>query len=100
LNSPPFQNIEHVASGRSGSFWQQFGAIDQIAPSLSIIIIGDFGLGSDAPIILNYAMDRDDPPVFRLCWSENGRGNKWLQCAAGFNDFAQLIFPDVSASSD
>ena len=60
---PPFRTIAHcVVAGGSADFWPKFGALEQIVPSKALVI-GDFGLGSDAPIILNYACSASQPPV-------------------------------------
>src|SRR5260370_24350539 len=55
LQPPPFPTIalERAVSG-AGDFWERFGALDQIV-SEKALIIGDFGLGSDSPVILNFA---------------------------------------------
>ena len=45
--------------------WERFGALDQIVPEKALII-GDFELGSDSPIILDYSRDASNPPVLRL----------------------------------
>src|SRR5215212_3905729 len=55
LQSPPFRTVaEHAAAGGSGDFWPKFGALEQIVPE-KVLIVGDFGLGSDAPIALDYS---------------------------------------------
>ena len=40
---------EYAAGDGSGDFWPRFGALEQIVPE-KVVIIGDFGPGSDAPI--------------------------------------------------
>lgn len=88
--SPPFRSIaDHRAAGGAGDFWQRFGALDQIVPEKAICI-GDFGLGSDAPIILDYSRDRFDPPVLWLRWSE-GRCTEWVEGARNFDQFAEML---------
>jgi hypothetical protein len=68
----------------------QFGALDQIEPERALII-GDFGMGSDAPIILDYRNADSDPPVLRLRWSEGRDNNAWVRCAASFDEFADML---------
>jgi hypothetical protein len=65
LQPPPFPTVamERDAGG-AGDFWERFGALDQITPEKALII-GDFGLGSDSPIILDYLRDPICPPVLR-----------------------------------
>lgn len=53
-------------------------------------MIGDFGLGSDSPIILDYAQDSTNPPVFRLRWGQNGH-NEWVPGARDFDEFAIML---------
>jgi hypothetical protein len=93
LSSPPFHTIaDEVASASVvvvNEFWKRYGALDEIIPEKALIL-GDFGLGSDAPIILNYAVDALDPPVFRLRWIPN-QPNKWVQGARNFSEFVSLL---------
>ena len=93
LQPPPFHTIaQEVASVSSivvEEFWGRYGSLNEIAPEKALIL-GDFGPGSDAPIILNYAADPKDPPVFRLRWRE-GRATDWVQGARNFAEFASLL---------
>jgi hypothetical protein len=93
LYSPPFHTIaDEVASASVvvvNEFWKRHGALDEIIAEKALIL-GDFGLGSDAPIVLNYAVDALDPPVFRLRWVAN-QPNKWVQGARNFGEFASLL---------
>jgi hypothetical protein len=87
---PPFGTIAaERAAGRAGDFWERFGALHQIVPKKAVVI-GDFGLGSDAPIVLAYDRDTADPPVLRLRWSEGPR-TEWVEGARNFDDFAELL---------
>lgn len=91
LESPPFHSIaDEVKNARSGNFWQQCGALHQITPELALII-GDFGMGSDSPIVLHFRENAADPPVLRLRWSPKGEGNEWVQGARNFESFARLL---------
>jgi hypothetical protein len=47
-----------IANGHT--FWPPFCALEQITPDPSILI-GDFGLGSDSPILLDYMRDATKP---------------------------------------
>jgi hypothetical protein len=93
LCSPPFHTIaDELASASAvvvNEFWKRHGALDEIIAEKALIL-GDFGLGSDAPIILNYAVDAFDPPVFRLRWLPN-KATKWVQGARNFAEFALLL---------
>jgi hypothetical protein len=91
LQPPPFTTIARVrAAGGAGDFWERFGALDQIDPERALIL-GAFGLGSDSPIILDYASNPSNPPVLRLRWGFQGKGNEWVAGAVNFDEFAQML---------
>jgi hypothetical protein len=52
LYTPPFYTVAADIAGRQKrkhhTFWSTYAALDSISPELSLVI-GDFGLGSDAP---------------------------------------------------
>jgi hypothetical protein len=73
-----------------GIFWEKFAAIDQITPERALII-GDFGMGSDSPIVLDFRENEADPPVLRLRWGSRGEGSVWVQGATNFDSFAKLL---------
>lgn len=99
---PPFSTVA-TRMGNEDGFWERFGALEQIAPELSVFI-GDFGLGSDSPILLDYRHNISSPAVIRLKLNpllgetmSNGRkkvlgwANAWLRCADNFEDFADTL---------
>ena len=91
LTAPPFSTIaKERAAGGAGDFWERFGALDQIDPERALII-GDFGLGSDSPIILDYARNTTNPPVLRLRWGPQGKGNEWVIGACNFDEFSEML---------
>ena len=52
--------------------------------------IGDFGLGSDAPILLDYRESATNPRVIRLrC--KPGEPNRWVAMAPDFGRFVELL---------
>lgn len=52
------------------------------------VAIGDFGLGSDAPLVLDYRRSAESPSVLRLQW---GRvGNQWIKVADSFEEFVAI----------
>ena len=72
LQPPPLRTIvQERAAGGGGVFWERYGALDQIDPERALII-GDFGLGSDSQIILDFSRDAVNPPVLRLLWRPRG----------------------------
>jgi hypothetical protein len=88
LQCPPFATVAWwAAAGGSGDFWPTFGALDQIVPD-KVLIIGDFGLGSDAPIALDYSHGVK-PTVIRLHW--NYPRTEWVKCAESFEEFADML---------
>ena len=90
LQPPPFHTIaQERAAGGSGDFWERFGALSQIVPEAAVII-GDFGMGSDSPIILDFARNASNPPVCRLRWGPEQR-NEWVEGAPDFDAFAALL---------
>jgi hypothetical protein len=91
LQPAPFPTIaQERAKGGAGDFWERFGALDQIVPE-RVLIIGDFGIGSDSPIVLDFARDASNPPVLRLKWAPRGQGNQWVQGARDFDEFAEML---------
>jgi hypothetical protein len=90
LQPPPFRTItEEWTRGGAGDFWERFGALAQLEPDKALII-GDFGLGSDSPIILDYSADPSNPPVLRLRWV-TGAPNEWVRGAKDFDEFAEIL---------
>ncbi len=88
---PPFRTIAQVqAACGAGDFWERFGALQEIVPERALII-GDFGLGSDSPVVLDFARDASNPPVLRLRWGPRGQGNEWVQGARDFDEFAAML---------
>jgi len=93
LEAPPFRTVADEASRGAQKFWQTFGALHDITPDRALII-GDFGLGSDAPIILDYRKGGSNPLVLRLRWSEIAPGRpstQWVKGAESFEKFAEIL---------
>ena len=91
LMPPPFHTIEdEVKDGNK--FWTEFltnaGEIDYS----KALIIADFGLGSDSPIVLYY--DRLAPSVMYLKWSGGGTvpiKHSWILSHKSFTEFANEL---------
>jgi hypothetical protein len=91
LERPPFMTIAQVrALGGAGDFWERCGALDQIVAEKALMI-GDFSLGSDSPIILDFARHASNPPVLRLRWRVDGKRNGWVEGARDFDEFAEML---------
>jgi hypothetical protein len=89
LAAPPFYTIAELAHSDTANFWSRFGALEQIAPELSVDI-GDFGLGSDTAIVIDYRQGGSNPPVLRLKW-QRPNSNVWVRCANTFEEFADVL---------
>jgi hypothetical protein len=53
--------------------------------------IGDFGPGTDAPILLDYRESCEVPRVIRLRWSANGGENHWDMMAPDLETFVREL---------
>jgi hypothetical protein len=92
LKSPPFYTVAtRVRIQGPGKFWSNFAALEGISPELAVFI-GDFGLGSDSPILLDYRDERSNPAVIRLKWERQFcLSNVWVRCAKNFDEFADML---------
>jgi hypothetical protein len=92
LYPPPFRTVHECSRGPERSFWNSpMAAPDEISFDHAVVI-GDFGLGSDTAIILDYRKSRDNPCVLRLRWDEDGgENNHWLEVAPTFARFSELL---------
>jgi hypothetical protein len=110
LLSPPFNTVG-TRMTHGDKFWVRFGALEQISPERSVLI-ADFGLGSDSPILLDYRHDVSAPTVIRLRLNPihgetmaDGRkklvgwANAWLRCADTFDAFADMLGLEQGVSS-
>jgi len=108
---PPFSTVAERIAANEADFWSKFGALDQISPERSIFI-GDFGLGSDSPILLDYRNDSSTPSVIRLKLNpihgealKNGGkevlgwANLWMRCADTFDAFTDRLGLEQGVSS-
>jgi hypothetical protein len=86
LYAPPFQTVAEHLAGKGREFYARFGALDQLVPEAAVEI-GDFGLGSDAPILLDYRTDAAAPRVIRLLWPGSGSPNRWVEMSPDFANF-------------
>jgi hypothetical protein len=88
--SPPFVTVR--AEMGPGSYWCNPNcAVNEIDPDRTALI-GDFGLGSDAPIALAYRNELAEPSVIRLRWGREG--NHWVEVAPNVRAFVMALFPD------
>jgi hypothetical protein len=89
LLPPPFQTVAECAA--SNPFWLRPECAPAEIDLERALDIGDFGLGSDAPLILDYRANPAEPRVLRLRWSERGTDNHWVEAAPSFDAFARIL---------
>jgi len=81
----PFSTVQEAR--RSNTYWEdKRSALGEIDPELSLII-GDFGLGSDTAIILDYRTEK--PRLLRLHWGKEE--NHWVDCGLSVAELAAHI---------
>jgi hypothetical protein len=88
LYPPPFHTVRELNKTNAFWTWPQ-AAPDGIDFDLALEI-GDFGLGSDAPILLDYREDNVNPSVIRLRWRA-GVPNEWVVMAPDFQTFVEVL---------
>jgi hypothetical protein len=87
LLCPPFRSFrERIEAG--SSYWNgPDAALDQVDPDRALDI-GDFGLGSDTVLALDYRGSDTEPVVIRLQWRDAAAGgNRWVTVAPSFAEF-------------
>src|ERR1017187_5938775 len=93
---PPFYTVERQIRWEISDkfkYWEPYGALDQIDPGRALVI-GDFGLGTDSVIILDYRAEPANPAALRLRWHagyETPRPTNWIPCARNFEVFADML---------
>ncbi len=95
LLAPPFRTVRDSASSDSrryrSSWWSEpIAAATEIDFDLALDI-GDFGPGTDAPILLDYRVSPEAPRVIRLRWSPGESGNHWVTMAPDFETFVSEL---------
>jgi hypothetical protein len=85
LYSYPFYTISE-ARLRNEYWGHERNALEEVDPELSLVI-GDFGLGSDTALILDYRSER--PQLMRLKWGETE--NHWVECKLSIEDLADIV---------
>jgi hypothetical protein len=91
LNPPPFRTIRDRVKDKESPFWRHpMSAPSEIDFDLSVMI-GDFGDGSDAPILLDYRVNLEEPQVIRLRWRLPQNDNHWVVMAPDFETFVHSL---------
>ncbi|HKC51952.1 MAG TPA: hypothetical protein VKF60_14240 [Myxococcota bacterium] len=93
---PPFKTVfESLQEEGSQGFFHEYGAIDEIDPARTLVI-GDFGIGSDAPIALDYRISHS-PRVIYLYYEPMGQDldeecrTHWAVCCETFAAFSEAL---------
>ncbi len=92
LNQPPFPVVSSLVASN-----EQFWTSDQACPSgISFehtVVLGDFGLGSDAPIVLDYRTDALRPRVLRLRYGYVNATSQtdWVTAAVDFDAMCDIL---------
>jgi hypothetical protein len=81
---PPFCTVREVMSAEQHFWSDPHTVVEEIDPDLTLLI-GDFGLGSDSPLALDYRRSATEPCVIRLRWAQEG--NHWVELAPTFAGF-------------
>lgn len=55
------------------------------------VLIGDVGLGYDAPFALDYRTSNLNPRVIHYRWHEQTERSRWLEIAPDFQSFVHLL---------
>lgn len=97
LDPPPFSSVAERVTKKGGEaeFWQDFADPTGIVFARTVVI-GDFGLGSDAPIVLDYRGSAEHPRVLRLSYRVAGEAGmrprpQWVLFAETFDDFVAVL---------
>ncbi|OWK43490.1 hypothetical protein FRUB_03089 [Fimbriiglobus ruber] len=90
LFAPPFQTVARAVASGGKDFYSQFGALHELVPEAAIAI-GDYGLGADTPILLDYQNDPANPRVIQLEWPGDNGPNYWVVIAPDFASFVQEL---------
>jgi hypothetical protein len=90
LDPPPYTTVREQSA--RNPFWTDPMAAPAGIDFDRTIVIGDFGLGSDAPIVLDYRKGPTDPRVLRLRWCPGDTlKNEWVEVAPDFPAFVALL---------
>lgn len=89
LYFPPFPTVWSEMEMNPKSFWFDPRSATHELDPLRSVILGDFGPGSDAAMVLDFRGSLSNPCVMRLRWG--AEGNHWVRCFETFSDFAAIL---------
>lgn len=84
LYAPPLKFVSEDETNRN---WAGYNADSIIEPS-SLLLIGDFGMGSDSPIAIRYLSDQPGQ-IYYLEWTE--RKVNWKLLSSSFEEFCNVL---------
>lgn len=87
LQRPPFATVRDLSA--SNPFWTLPSSDPEGLDFDRAVLIGDFGLGSDAPIVLDHRLSLEAPRVLRLRWATTGEENRWVEMAPSVEAFVE-----------
>ena len=87
---PPFFTVSALLSSNERYWTSEMACPSGISFEHSVVI-GDFGLGSDAPIVLDYRTDPTRPGVIRLCFGETFAESRWVTAALDFDAMCEIL---------
>ena len=81
--TPPFYLVSELIESEKDYWLSEEVKIDQITPE-RVLVLGDFGLGSDTVFALDYSSCNTNPSVIKLCWNIG-----WVKISDSFNQFIE-----------
>lgn len=87
---PPFLTAA-MQIQQGDRFWLSKDAAPDGLDHARAIAIGDFGLGSDSPIVLDFRVGEPAPSVVYLRWTTAPHKNEWVEIASSFQAFAESL---------
>lgn len=94
FHAPPFRTPARMIRG-GHDFWTWPFAAPSELDAERALPIGDFGLGSDSPIVLDYQNDARAPCVrylrIRVNAATRTTDNHWITVAPSFDEFAAAL---------
>jgi len=98
--SPPFSTIKNMID-KGDYFWLDPN-IDNSSVDLALVVdIGDFGMGTDTSIALDYSKNIFCPSVIRLEWYKHNPDNpnitkaRWVKISDSFSEFCRMLEIDL-----
>jgi hypothetical protein len=90
---PPFHTVSDLLASNE-RYWTSEMACPAGISFDHCVVIGDFGLGSDAPILLDYRTDALRPSILRLCFGETFAQSRWVKAAEDFDAMCEILHID------